>query len=257
MSRTHILFSASAGGTLKQLLRSRGIHDDVVSLHEYLDWGPIDCPLEEREAWIETHCLSDIGWDWLAESVKKFLLAAAAVKCPLIWIAPQSANELCGLHWYLDQIRPVGAEILTADFPIRGNWRDEPPLSLGQLSVELLAQVFDHAPKPLDSDQFPVDKWSALVRERALLRIVKDGQLYSAPADQFDESLLRNTPQKWTRWYRVVGDTMGHAWDEGHSPGDCFLRWRLMELVRSGRLELDGDLAVQMNPEAAAKVRLV
>jgi Protein of unknown function len=239
------------------MLRARGTDERVIALHEYLDWGPIDCSLGDRVAWIEAHSPSDIGWDWLEESVEEFLAAVAGVDRPLLWIAPQNANELSGLYWYLDKIRPSEAEILVADFPIHGNWRNEPPLGLGQLSTELLAQVLDRSPEPWNAEQFRPDRWSELAREGALLRIAKVGQLYSAPADRFDENLLRNSPREWTRWHRVVGDTMGKAWDHGDSLNDSFLRWRLMEMVRHGRLELDGDLAVQMNPKAAAKVRLV
>ena len=96
-----------------------------------------------------------------------------------------------------------------------------------------------------------------MMREGELLRIVAEGQLRSASADFFDHFLLRRTPNEWTRWHRVVGDAMGDAWDVGHHPDDSMLKWRLRELVRDGRVELSGDLAVQMDPAAAAKLRRV
>ena len=254
MSRTHILFSASAGGTLKQLLRARGIQDAVISLHEYLDWGPIDCPLKDREGWIDSNSPSDIGWDWLAESVEKFRAAAGAVERPLIWIAPGSANELSGLYWYLDQLRPSDAEFLVADFPIVGHWRNETPSTLGQLSVELLGQVFERPPETWNKNRFRSERWSELVREKALLRIAKFGELQSVDSDYFDEIILRHCPAAWAKWHRIVGDTMGDAWEAGHYPDDSLLKWRLNELVRSGALEVHGDLSLH-GVDRAARLR--
>jgi hypothetical protein len=193
----------------------------------------------------------------LTESVQKFrVAAAAAVERPLIWIAPQNANELSGLFWYLDQLRPQDAEALIVDFPVPGGWRDEPPKGLGELSVERLALIFDRTPEPWDSNRFPRDQWAGLVREGALLRIVDNGRLQSAPSNFFDELILRLAPRAWTRWYRVVGDAMGNAWEARHHPDDSLLKWRLMELVRCGRLELSGDLSLY-GGDQAAKVRRI
>jgi len=219
-----------------------------------LDWGPIDCPLEDRVVWIENHSPSDVGWDWLAESVLKFRHAAASAKNPIVWIAPRSANELSGFYSYLDQIRPDNIRMRIADFPVTGAWRDEPPFTLGELSVERLAEVFDHPSEPWDSDRFPQQRWSTLVREGALLRVVSDGKLQSAPSDFFDEMILQRTPSAWTRWYRIVGDAMGSAWEAGHSVDDSMLKWRLSQLVSQGLLELDGDLSLH-GVDQAAKLR--
>ena len=198
-----------------------------------------------------------MGWDWLAESVQKFRVnAAAAVERPLIWIAPQNANELSGLFWYLDQVRPHDAEALIVDSPVPGGWRDEPPRGLGELSVERFALVFDRPPELWDASRFPNDRWAALVREGALLRTVVDGHLQSVPAHFFDEIVLNRTPREWTRWSRIVGDTMGAAWEAGHHPDDSLLRWRLLELVQNGRLELDGDLSLH-GADHAARLRRI
>lgn len=256
MIRTHILFSASAGGTLKQLLQARAVQDKVVALHEYLDWGPVDCPLADRESWIEAHSPSDVGWDWLAESVATFLETARLVRRPLIWIAPQNANELSGFYWYLDQVRPHEADMMIVDFPVHGGWRDEPPRSLGELSIERFADVFDRPIERWDSNRFAPSRWPALVSEAALLRVVSKGQLRSAPSSFFDEILLQCCPMDWTRWYRVVGDAMGRSWDAGHNPDDSLLKWRLLELIDGRRVELDGDLSLHSVAQAA-KIRRI
>ena len=183
-----------------------------------------------------------------------FRAAAVSAESPLLWVAPRNANELSALFWYAHKIGIEGAEMMIADFPIVSGWRNEPPLSLGELSADLLAQVLDRPAQPWDQRRFPVETWAELASEGALLRIVQDERLQSASAVYFDETLLRNCRSEWTPAFRIIGETMGRAGDDGIALNDSFLRWRLAELVHSGRLEIQGDLAVR-GVRNAAKVR--
>jgi len=256
LSLTHILFSPSAAGTLRQFLRALGNRERVVGFHEYLDWGPIDVSMGERIEWIELNSPSDAGWDWLSECVEEFRADVANLHDKLIWIAPQNATEQAGLYWYLHHFGGTGANMVVADYALGGAWHDQPPTSLGSLSQEYFGRLLETQPKRWDEARFPQDRWAQLTSDGALLRIVRDGLLLSSPPDFFDEMILQRTPANWTQWYRVVGDTMGAAWDAGHSPDDSLLRWRILEMVRGGRLELDGDLALH-GVENAAKIRRV
>jgi len=75
-------------------------------------------------------------------------------------------------------------------------------------------------------------------------------------ADFFDGGLLKNAPTSWTPFYRVIGQTMADALDV-HKVDDSLLRWRLSELVRAGKLELDGTMVIRDGLKHAAKVRRV
>jgi hypothetical protein len=96
----HVLFSSSAAGTLRVLLRARGVKHRVVDLTETLDWGPISTgSFEDRETWLDRHAPSAIGgWDWIADHVDEFRERVAADTERLIWIAPRSATEQSGLY---------------------------------------------------------------------------------------------------------------------------------------------------------------
>jgi len=236
-------------------LRARGSADSVISLHDYLDWGPIDCSLVDRAAWLDRHSAYEDSWDWLIECTEEFREKASALERPVVWVAPKSANELSALFWYAHHVGIDGAQMRVADFPLEGGWRDEPPLSLGELPAELLGLILDRPAQPWDSRRFPPEMWAQLVREAALLRVVLDGRLQSVPADFFDDALLKNAPAEWTPFYRIIGQTMAGALDD-HRLDDSFLRWRLSELVHAGALELDGSLAVH-GVKDAGKVRRV
>jgi Protein of unknown function/Domain of unknown function (DUF1835) len=224
---------------LRQVLRSRGITDRVVSLGEQLDWGWIASEqIDDRLRWFEVN--AGLDWDWVAESQSEFLAEVEQDEDQLIWIAPRSAQDQCGLYWFMHQTQLSPRQMVVADYPLKGAWRGEPPQSLGELGPDLMAQLFDNSPRlDWDEPRFPMEKWRILMDDAAVLRIVDNGMLRSAPADNFDDSLIEWCPSKWTKWNRVVGDTMGHSSDR---ISDLYLRWRLQVLITAGIIECEGEL---------------
>lgn len=240
----HVLFSSSAAGTLRQLLRSREIRERVVDLTEWLDWGPIASGgLQDRAQWLNQNVPTDDrdGWDWIIDHVSEFRDKIGLDADRLIWIATRSAKEQAGLYWYLDQFGSVGAKMIIADHPLAG--REEPPLGLGELSQDLMAQLLDNCtPTEWNQARLPAEKWRSLVADGALLRIVENGTLRSAPSDYFDKFLLQRSRTEWTKSLRIIGYAMGDIWDAGHSADDMFLLWRLRELIQCGALACNGEL---------------
>lgn len=240
----HVFFSASAAGTFRQLLNARGIADQVADISEELDFGPISHgDLADRESWLNQHVPMDFGdHDWLADSEARFRKRIASDPERLIWIAPASATEQAGLYWYLSQFGGKNTSLSVADYPFGGTWNGEPPLRLGELGVEPMGQLYDECPRvPWDRSRFPEDRWSALVAENALVRVVVDGHLRSAPDDYFDDFVLARCPGGWTKFYRVIADVMGDIWDTGQSAGSELLFWRLRALIDNGQIACDGD----------------
>jgi hypothetical protein len=237
----HVLFSSSAAGTLRQLLRSRGIRDKVVDLTEWLDIGWIASDnVEDRIQWFEDRLPWKDNWDWAAECVHKFLAAVSTDNDRLIWLAPRSAQEQSGFLWFLHKTQTPPSRMIIADYPLRGAWRGESPRGLSELSEGPMAELFDECPRvEWDEKRFPMGRWRTLMDDAAVLRVIDNGVLKSAPPDHYDNSLLDWCPSVWTKWYRVVGDTMGHAIQ---AIDDLFLRWRLQELIATGTIECDGQL---------------
>jgi hypothetical protein len=243
----HVLFNSSAAGTLRQLLSARGLRHRVVDLTDALDFGPISTgSFEDRETWLDHYVPSGIGsWDWLAEHVDEFRDRVAADSERLIWIAPSSASEQSGLYWYLAQFGGAGAQLIVADYPVRDAWRGEPPYGLGALQQASMGELLDECHRlPAKHSRFPEHRWKGLMNENALIRVVDNGVLRSAPDDYFDQFLLAHCPVEWTKWRRVVGDTMFRILDLGHSACDRLLIWRLRELIQREEIACDGALPV-------------
>jgi Protein of unknown function/Domain of unknown function (DUF1835) len=240
----HVLFSSSAAGTLRQLLRSRDIREKVVDLTEWLDTGWIssDC-IEDRINWFQERPPWKNNWDWAADCGHRFLEAVNADDARLIWLAPRSAQEQSGFFWYLHQTRMPPSRMIIADYPLRNAWRGEPPLSLGELAQDSMAQLLGECPRVAwDAVRFPIERWRTLMDDGAVLRVIENGELKSARADHYDDAILRWCPAQWTKWIRVIGDTMGHAGQDGYVIDDLFLRWRLQELISAGPIECEGEL---------------
>lgn len=256
----HVLFSSSAAGTLRALLRARGLKDRVIDLAETLDWGPISTgSFEDRGAWFDRHVPSTWEWNWIADEVDEFRKSVAGDPERLIWIAPRSATEQSGLYWYLAQFGGGDARTIVADYPLRDAWRGAPPDGLGGLQEESIADLLDGCPRvPVDPSRFPEDRWKNLMEEDALIRIVDGGVLRSAPDTYFDQYLLACCPAEWTNWRRVLGNTMVYNWDFDHNPCERLLFWRLRELVQSGQIVCDGEFPLYGNvPASEATVRRV
>ncbi len=235
----HVVFCTSGAGSLRQALNAQGLRQRVVDLTDHLDWGPINNnSFDDRRAWLDSNIpLQEMGWDWIGDNAREFEAKIRSDPDRLIWIAPQSASELCALHWYLDLIGGDGATMIVVDYPLKDAWRGTPPRGLGELNSDRFSDLLNDAQRqPWNSVRFPADRWKELRAEASLLRIVTGGLIKSVQEDYFDEQLLAECSDKWQKWHRIVGNTMVRFWEQNHHPNDLFLSWRLRVLAEQKRI---------------------
>jgi len=86
--------------------------------------------------------------------------------------------------------------------------------------------------------------WRALRAENAALRILRDGELASAPMDVFDARIMTQVSTEWQKLARVIGYILALDMDdECQQLGIGVLHSRLRVLVEGGALEGRGNLA--------------
>jgi Protein of unknown function/Domain of unknown function (DUF1835) len=241
----HVVFSSSGAGSLRQALIAQGLRQRVVDLTDNLDWGPIATnSFDDRQAWLDSNIpLQESGWDWIANSARKFEEKIRSDPDRLIWIAPQSASELCAFYWYLDLIGGTGARMIVVDYPLLDAWRGMPPQGLGQLHADRFSDLLNSAERqPWNPIRFPANRWKVLRTEASLLRTVNGDLLNSVREDYFDEQLLANCSDKWQKCYRIVGETMVSMWEQNHHADDMFLSWRLRVLAEQKRIESNREI---------------
>lgn len=239
----HVTFSSSGAGSLRQALGIRDKRQKVVDITEQLSLGPIaGADFVEREAWLNanlpwaeqlphTSC-----WDWIASDAEEFLKKLERSDEHLVWVAPQNADELCGLHWYLDKIGGLKARFVVVDHGI-GDFGNGQLHGIGELGPEQFQFLLEKADYELwDKQRFPASRWAQLCEASTNLRIVDQGKATSVPDDYFDDVLLEQCSREWRKAYRVMVDAMIAQWDARHYMGDDVWLWRLRELVSHGKL---------------------
>lgn len=215
-----------------------------MSFGDDLSWGPIGGDLDERVQFFDAESPIPGGWDWLRESHEEFWRdASQPAENRLTWISSSCAYEAAAYLAYLQRFPDLPAAVVRPDqyvppHPIYG-----PPLGTGTLGVEQMADVLDHAPRSdVADDEHLSCRWEELQREGALLRIVQNGELVSAPLDHYDRLLLACASPEWTRGVQIIGNALANAFEEQIWVSSDFLFSRLSNLIKSGTLEADRDV---------------
>ena len=222
-------------------MRTRG--DRVVSFGDDLSWGPISS-LAERVSWLDAECPIPGTWDWLPEAHQSFWEEAAQpAEDRLIWLSDNSSHEMAGYLAYLERLAELPAAVVRPNEHLPPHPKYGRLLGSGTANVEQLADVLDNAERrPVTDDHAWVGRWAELRSDNALLRVMEDGQLVSAPVETYDRLLLGAATDDWKKGVLVVGHALAASFDEQVRVSSDFLFSRLSALVRTSQLEAQGDV---------------
>ncbi len=81
-------------------------------------------------------------------------------------------------------------------------------------------------------------QWQGAVAADADIRRWREGRFFGEGFEAIDAQLIGATGADWMPLAHAMAEVMRHC--DGFFPTDYFLYWRARELVRGGRLELDG-----------------
>jgi len=123
----------------------------------------------------------------------------------------------------------------------------EPVVSLGLLNPDQMREnvLWNHA-APLGSAERARHReaWRKLRRENAPFRIVKNGELSSAPIDFYDRLLMSCVADRWLKSARIVGEALAKLYETpGLETSDAVLFGRLRKLVALGQVDSKGDMS--------------
>jgi len=251
-STVHIVFGESAGGVLRQALRSMKREDRVVVLDDDLSFGPID-PAEPRARaqWAALELGFRIDRSILARSERSRSEALAPGDRRIAWMSRRSACDYAGFLEWLWRLEDQTCEIVDlTDARLPGRCADGPAgylslvVSLGILNPDQIVAMglLDRAEPltPSARSQYR-DVWRRLRAESAPLRVVSEAGLCSAPITFYDQELMSYATPQWRKVARVVGEALSKQ--EGFVQcGDLLLAARVRSLADAGRLEARGNL---------------
>jgi hypothetical protein len=254
-STLHIVFSDSAAALLRQALRKAGRTQHVLSFADNLSFGPINPPDPQlRFEWMKLHLrTSPREWDWLPAAASEFWSSALSASDQLaVWTSRWTTLEYSGFLEWVRRCENRSYDVVDlTDVTIERHRTDgtsgpDPVVSLALLnpdSVPILSFMDRAAPLPAATRDDYRQLWERLRAENAPLRIIRGGQLQSAPISAFDDLLLSCADDRWRKTARVIGTALAESWDDdGIQVGDLVLGARVHALVELGHLEARGDL---------------
>lgn len=244
----HVCFSESAAGCIRHAIKKGLIKGNIViSLLDDLSNGPINelSNVNIRIDWCRKvisangHFMVDAirdNYEYLYKEV-----SSISDQSIYIWYA-ENGKETSGLLYLLslfkDKIESiftinVSGKIYEGDTIIEFN-------SVGEIVPERLEWFIIKRQKiSMEWYSAQMDLWMRLQKENADLRVVNDKQITSVEVSYYDEMILNYTNKQFSKCARTVGECIGRT---DSYICDIFLFWRVLELIKSGRIEYKGNL---------------
>ena len=160
-----------------------------------------------------------------------------------IWMG-QNAHDVCGYYWLMPQLRAFQGrlEILYLNnLPFineKGNIFYPTHLHEIQPKEFLKAKKLAR-PITLSVFELDPDEWKKTCLENAGVRFLEGGKkIVGKPAEFFDADLLQNITGEFQKLSKVLSNTLNKM---KIKTGDVYLVWRLIELGKQGKLDVQGD----------------
>ena len=245
----HYVFTPSGAGCLLQALRKAGRPDPVITTYDDLSFGPINSSDPHvRAKWVADE-LGAPNWIEICTDSKEVPDDVHAPnKRRIVWLTRRSAMEYAGFLAWLSRLDDAPCDVVDLSEVTVPSQTSKPRrlvLSLGMLHHDVICreQLWELAEPLQESARTHYQSlWRQLLAENAPLRVIKDGVLVSAPISFFDSRLLSQVTNRWQNVWKVVGQTLVTGPDDLIEYGDTFVMGRLRALVKSGQLEVQGEL---------------
>lgn len=262
----HILFGASASGSLKFVLREMGLEkkERVISFWDTFSIGPVwqwheQHGIQSRFEWMKK-CISDEYDEFpdYQQRVEKTINQIHSIPEGVhitIW-ASDNAHEQTGLRYVVHLLKEKNVDISLINTTVEYvelflvKKVKYTPLHSGEIPPEKLQIIYEQGRGKLftDHDKEDLEKeWISLAESQETLRIWRTGRIQSVPEDYYDEFIIKKAKvlhsKQRTRDFmksaRLIGEVLGHL---DQYVGDEFLEYRLRELIDKGVFKVEGSL---------------
>lgn len=262
----HILFGASASGSLKFVLREMGLDNKerVISFWDIFSIGPVwqlheENGVKSRFDWMK-NCISGEYHEFpdykqrFEKTINKLNSIPEGVPIT-IWTS-DNAHEQTGLRFvvYLLKEKNIDITLINTTEEYEELFQVKKvkytPLHTGEIPPEKLQIIYEqgHGKFFTDHDREDLEKeWLSLSDNEETLRIWRNGRIQSVPEDYYDEFIIKRTKKlhgkqktnEIMKSTRLIGEVLGHL---DQYVGDAFLEYRLKKLIEEGVFESEGSL---------------
>ena len=255
----HIVFQeADIEALSKSFALDESLRGDIIHIKDDYAVGPLhdlygSDGIEARKAWWR-EVLAGGHYDGLVDSgsVDDYATVASLTEMmqqhtdelAWIWVAPNK-HDVSGYYWLLHFMQPFQGRtyILNLNnlpfindkglifYPV--NLSGIPPREF--VKAQKLARAITPAGFELD-----MEEWRRLCQENKGVRILDSGKkLIQYEDDYYDPELLHFIGAEWQKAGRLMYQFLSRA---RQTTGDAYLLWRLKQLIRSGKVAVQGDM---------------
>lgn len=160
-----------------------------------------------------------------------------------IWMG-QNAHDVCGYYWLMPQLRAFQGRLEVLYLNNLPFINEKGNIFYPTHLHEIQAKEFLKAKKlarPITLSEFELDpdEWKKICTENAGVRFLEGGKkIVGKPAEFFDADLLQNITGESQKLNKVLSNTLNKM---KVKTGDVYLVWRLIELGKAGKLDIQGD----------------
>ncbi|MDD3169804.1 MAG: DUF1835 domain-containing protein [Eubacteriales bacterium] len=239
-----LTFGESAGGALKQVIKSMGgSSEDVCVLTLALDIGDIsdlDTGMDARKRLLDDLFadfpgVSDEMWKTTQRTLTRLREAKATLEPIRMWTSANDPAELCGLYFVCHLM--VNARIPLSIVRIPEQVEKDNSIISYRNTGEIIPEAFrtfTEYEKPISELQrrASADLWNSLALENAPLRAVLNGIITGVPIDFYDFALRANRPDGECKVAMLIGKTLSQI----PGVGDRWLFLRIQSMLQTGEL---------------------
>ncbi|MBT2218101.1 DUF1835 domain-containing protein [Virgibacillus dakarensis] len=262
----HILFGASASGSLKYALREMGLdkREKVISFWDIFSIGPVwqlheENGVKSRFNWMK-RCIND-EYDEFVDYTQGFEKTINQINSIpegvhiFIWCS-DNAHDQTGLRFAVHLLKGKNIDITLINITkayeelLQVKKVKYTPLHTGEIPPEKLQFIYeqDYGKFFTDHDREDLEKdWQDFAESHETLRIWRNGRIQSVPEDYYDEFIIKKAKKlhgkrktkDFMKSARLIGEVLGHL---DQYVGDTFLEYRLKKLIEAGVFEFEGSL---------------
>ena len=243
MNTIHLTSGYSAFGCLNEALKNE-THKELINIHEYFSIGPL-LNIEEKEGkekrisyfkkFFKSIFAEDMSEDLESNISTTVLKKIAKSSEPIVFWYSNDTHEQILLramckHVDYERISLINVSDLVLD--------DYKIVAVAQCSPEQLLHASSKARKITKNEhEIYASQWDELMKSTASLHVYDGNSISGKPEDYYDKYLLAECSHEFVPAPRVVGTAMGKI---ENNIGDSFLDYRLRELIKQGKVTLEG-----------------
>jgi len=253
----HIVFQQSDIDTLQQAIQlDESLNGAIIQIKDDFAVGPLlnldtDEGWNERGNWwknlIECSPYPDalVGSfdDRNTVSEIKKILDESDNEEAWIWMG-QNQHDVCSYYWLISQLKPYQGRIVILYLNNLPFINEKGQIFYPTAIHQILPKEFLKAKKlnrkvTLSEFEVDPDEWTRLCNENATVRILEGGKKIVGKEESFyDEEILKGLSKEWQRGNKAIGNILNKT---KIKTGDVFLLWRMKELVKQDKIEMNGD----------------